>query len=76
MNKKTVTLFLLALFCVIAYSFCEHCIPVNEPTDDPCSIAGWCGNGNPRARRYVYSPTKGWHYTPCIYTTGEIACSY
>lgn len=60
-----------------AVNACAHCVPVNEPTGDPCSIAGWCGNGNPRARTYYYDRGTGtWRYSPCANVTGMISCSY
>jgi hypothetical protein len=51
--KKVIFLVTLLLASYALFAFCQHCEPVDEPDIDPCSIAGWCGNGNIRAQEFI-----------------------
>lgn len=77
MFKKICALSALILFSLAAYAYCAHCIPVNEPTGDPCSIAGWCGNGNSRAQRVERDPQTGaLILSSCSRLTGSVCSVY
>lgn len=85
--KKLTLILALASLPVVAFpnvsalastfNACQHCIPVNEPTGDPCSIAGWCGNGNWRAKQQYYNPvTNTLEWGPCSNINGLICGGY
>jgi hypothetical protein len=73
--KKVFAIFTFLLLCAAAYTFCEHCTPVSEPDPDPCSIPGWCGNGNVRAERYEIIGGV-LTLTPCNRPTGQVCGVY